>query len=219
MAALGKSREIVSALMDLLHERGFGINQPSGLQHPPDFVGYSLRLQDVFEHSLHHDPVEVAIDDRNIVRIGDELHLRRRVDVEGKNFHIEVGIERLHSLSLAPATDHENPGTIGPALEFGNQATDISARRFLFGRQYGFDQFRGEEISWPRDRAFCIRCFKIFAADYRIRKIDKHGFFTGYWKVARLACVGRGPHAHTPVFEFKGFSSQGTSECTVEIFD
>jgi len=46
----------------------------------------------VFEHSLHHDPIEIAIDDRNIVRISDELHLRRRVDVEGKNFHIGVGI-------------------------------------------------------------------------------------------------------------------------------
>jgi hypothetical protein len=158
--------------VDLLHEGGLGINQASGLQHPPDFVNHSLRLQNVFEHSLHYDPVEIAIDDRNIVRIGDELHLRRRIDVESKYFHIGVDIERLHSLSLAPATDHENPGTIGPALEFGNQPTDISARRFLFRRQQGFDQLRGEGISWPLDRAFCPRCFKIFAADYRIRKID-----------------------------------------------
>ncbi|HCX87756.1 MAG TPA: hypothetical protein DG761_07005, partial [Gammaproteobacteria bacterium] len=50
-------------------------------------------------------------------------------------------------------------------------------------------------------------------------KIDKHGFSTGYWKVAGLASADRGPAAHASVFEFKRLSSDGTLERTVEVLD
>ena len=72
MAALRKAREIVGALMHLLHERCLGINQTPASQHPMNFINDGCRLQHMFEHGLDPNAVEHPVFKRKPVGIGDQ---------------------------------------------------------------------------------------------------------------------------------------------------
>jgi hypothetical protein len=76
MTALRKAREIIGALMHLLHERCLGINQPAAPKHPMNFGSDCCRLQHMLKHGLDPNAVKHPVFKRQLVGIGHQGGVR-----------------------------------------------------------------------------------------------------------------------------------------------
>jgi glycosyltransferase involved in cell wall biosynthesis len=112
VAAGGEPGEVVPARVDLLQERGLGVDEPVRPQHPVDLGDHPGRIEDVFQHGLYDDRVEAAVGQRDRMGVGDELGEVAAVQVEADDVD-PARVELLDAVAEAAAADDENPG--GPA--------------------------------------------------------------------------------------------------------
>jgi hypothetical protein len=61
VAAFGVAGEVVGAFVDLLHERGFGVDDTSRLEDAADLLHDRFRLQHVFEDRLDDNAIHRAV--------------------------------------------------------------------------------------------------------------------------------------------------------------
>jgi hypothetical protein len=61
MAEVGKSREVVRALVHHLHKGGFGVKKARWAQNTMNLGNDAVRVKNVLEDSLNHDPVARSI--------------------------------------------------------------------------------------------------------------------------------------------------------------
>ena len=99
MAAFGEPLEVKATFVNLLHERGFSVDQPAIPQHSVHLRGDLLRLDDVLKDSLDPHAVDATISQRNAMGICHKLHIFGAVDVEGN--HIDIGplVKRFRSVA------------------------------------------------------------------------------------------------------------------------
>ena len=82
MPRLRESRKVVWPFMHLLHERSVCVNKPTRSQHAVNLFYHALWVEDMLEYRLYQDPINGACQQRDLVRIRDELTLFTLIDIE-----------------------------------------------------------------------------------------------------------------------------------------
>jgi glycosyltransferase involved in cell wall biosynthesis len=110
VAAGGEPGEVVAARVDLLEERGLGVNRAARTQHPVDLGDDPARVEHVLENGLHDHGVHAAVGQRDGVGVGDQLGQVAAVEVEADDLDASSGVEVLDPVAQAAAADDEHPG-------------------------------------------------------------------------------------------------------------
>ena len=119
MPAGGEAGEVVSARMDLLHERRLGVDQPSPGENSMDLANHLGRVENMLEDSLHDDRVDTPSRERDSVRVRDQLGDVAGVEVETNHLDLSAAsIETVQAVSDRAPTDNEHSTlSIGEQLE------------------------------------------------------------------------------------------------------
>jgi glycosyltransferase involved in cell wall biosynthesis len=108
VAAGGEPGEVVRAGMDLLQERGLGVDEPVRPQHAVDLGDHPGRVEDVLQDGLHDHRVDASGGQRDRVGVGDELGQVAAVQVEADD--LDLGrVQLLDAVAEAATADDEDP--------------------------------------------------------------------------------------------------------------
>lgn len=111
----GEAGEVVGARVDVLQERGLGVDETTRAEHAVDLRDDVLGGQDVLEHGLHDHGVDGPVDQRDGVGVGDQHVDVAPEDVEADDLHLGSGVvQRVGAVADRPATDHQHaPPSVG----------------------------------------------------------------------------------------------------------
>src|SRR3712207_5461474 len=110
MTARGEAGEVVRPGVNRVEKRRLRVDEPVRAQYAVDLVHDGPRGEDVLEDGLHDDGVDRLRPQRYPVRVGDELHERRRADIEGDHPLRPVAVNRLDAVPDPAAADDEDGG-------------------------------------------------------------------------------------------------------------
>ena len=100
-----KARNVVGALVDLLHKWCLRIHESSGLEHPIYLCNDLLRIYHVLENRLSHNGIKASVGERELVGVADDLRPRPDVNVRLDDLEVRVLGEVCHSLTEDASAD------------------------------------------------------------------------------------------------------------------
>lgn len=111
-------------------------------QHEVDLRHYLRRFESMLQHSLYPDSVDGFVEQRQVVRIGQEVGVRRIVDIEGDQLDLRIGPE-LVGPEPARGAAHDHHHRPGPASLQQRQEQRGVFRRIAIGPGEAFDHAVG----------------------------------------------------------------------------
>src|SRR5258708_7335695 len=66
---MSETSEVITARMDLLHKRRFGVHHAATPEHAMHLADTRLRLQDVFEYCLSYNAVKAPVEKGQVVSV------------------------------------------------------------------------------------------------------------------------------------------------------
>ncbi len=103
-----EARDVVGALVDLLHKWGLRVDQSIRLKHTTNFRNNLLRVHHVLKDSLRHDCVEAHVSERQLVGIANDLRPGTHINIGLDELEVRTFDEVGHALSESTAADNEH---------------------------------------------------------------------------------------------------------------
>jgi hypothetical protein len=120
--------EVIGPGMNLLHERGFGVDDPSAAEHTMDLLDRAERIRHMFQNRLNYDAVETSVLKREIVRIANKLDKAPKRYIRSYQFEIIALGQLLQTVTQLAAADDQDLGTAGVTAQQFSECPVVSLR-------------------------------------------------------------------------------------------
>src|SRR6202158_1926854 len=110
MSQISKARKVISAHVHLLHERRFGVDDPSRLEHSVELVDAAIGVEHMLQSGLDEGSVERRVREREVMPVANQGGARAKRDIGFNELDLRRSKQIVHALADDAPPHHQDLG-------------------------------------------------------------------------------------------------------------